>query len=247
MAVVAIQSVTAATARAGVTTSVAYSTTALDVSPTAIGAEISNTGTLIEANHFGGGGEAPLTLDNGLTFGTSISSLINPFGGFNAPWENPSGTIESGWLHNSADYRGYVITNSAYSDLLNHVWWIAYTASISDLEISGLTIGKTYRLQLISPDPAGGTVTVEGSTPYRWLGNDQVLSAIWTAQDSTLNMRLARWAPDHPNSDDGQGGEVYINGYALHEIPATVPEPSTLAIFSAGICLTGLNVRRRRK
>ncbi|MFM8253373.1 MAG: hypothetical protein ACKOBW_17415, partial [Planctomycetota bacterium] len=155
----AILGFTGTTVQAGVTT-VAYSTRTLDVSPSATGSEILNSGTLIEANHFGDGGESPLTLDNGLTFGTSISSLINPFGGFNAPWEDPNRTIESGWGHNSADDRGFTISNTAYNDLLNHVWWIAYTASISDLEISGLTIGKTYRLQLISPITASGTVTV---------------------------------------------------------------------------------------
>lgn len=227
---------------------VIFSTQTLDVSSTATGSEILNTGTLIEANHVGANGVLPVTLDNGLTFGISQTSLINPNGGFNYPVTESNPSV-SGWLHNSANNRGYDnILNSGFKGLMSSQWWIAYSASISDLEIGGLTIGHEYRLQLISENTAGGTVAVEGSDPYRWEGTasnaNQLLSATWVAEDTTLNMRLSRWAPNLPGSLAGQGGEIFFNGYALHTV--AVPEPSILVLLACGVPALLLGVRRRR-
>ena len=55
---------------------VTFSSTAMDVSATATGAEILNTGTLIAANHVGNGGQTAITLANGLAFGTSFAHLV---------------------------------------------------------------------------------------------------------------------------------------------------------------------------
>ncbi|MEP2774643.1 MAG: PEP-CTERM sorting domain-containing protein [Luteolibacter sp.] len=220
-----------------------FSVTSLDISPTATGAEILNTGTLVEANHVGAGGQTTITLNSGLTFGISQDSFINPNGGFQAQWEGP-GPYTTGWHHNSADDRGRTFADGAFSELMNHVWWIAYSASKSELQISGLTVGHTYRLQLISENPADGMVEVEGSSPFQWSGNDSVLSAEWIAGDDTLNMVLSRYLPN-PETGEGQGGEVFFQGYALHDlgIVEVVPEPAAALLSGVGF----LSLLRRRR
>ncbi len=194
-------------------TATVFTTTPLNVSATATGAEILNTGTLIEANHVGAGGEAPLTLANGLTFGISTASLINPNDGNQDAF--PVSLGSTGWRHNSSDNQGYAITNSAFNNLMNHAWWMGYTDSRSDMCINGLTIGRTYRLQLISEAPNNGTVALEGSPETTWSGNPSVMTVTWTAQDTSLNMQYSR---KQQASSGGQGDEVHFQGYALHDI-----------------------------
>jgi len=194
-------------------TGIVFTTTPLNVSATATGAEILNTGTLIEGNHVGAGGEAPLTLSNGLAFGVSTASLINPNDGNQEAL--PVSFRSTGWRHNSADNRGYAISNAAFNNLMNHAWWMCFTDSRSDMCINGLTIGHSYRLQLISEAPNNGTVAVEGSPEATWSGNPSVMSATWTAQDTSLNMQYTR---KQQASSGGQGDEVYFQGYALHDV-----------------------------
>jgi hypothetical protein len=187
---------------------VTFTTTPLDVSTSATGAEILNTGTLIAANHVGNGGQIPITLANGLALGISTAHLV------------------TGWAHNAGDTGVATITNPAYSNLINSRWWVAYTDSRSDMVINGLVIGNTYRLQLISVEPNSGTVAVEGSPEYTWSGNNTMLTATWTAEDTTLNMQYSRKQQSSPG---GQGGEVRFNGYALHDIT----QPGSLKNFTS--------------
>ncbi len=187
---------------------VTFTTTPLDVSSSATGAEILNTGTLIAANHVGNGGQIPITLTNGLAFGTSTAHLV------------------TGWGHNAGDTGVATITNPAYSNLINCRWWVAYTDSRSDMVINDLVIGNTYRLQLISVEPNSGTVAVEGSPEYTWSGNNTLLTATWTAEDTSLNMQYSRKQQSSPG---GQGGEVRFNGYALHDIT----QPGSLKNFTS--------------
>lgn len=194
-------------------TGIVFTTTPLNVSASATGAEILNTGTLIEANHVGAGGETPVTLSNGLTFGTSTASLLNPDGGNQEAL--PVSFRSTGWRHNASDDRGYTITHAAFNHLMNHAWWMCYTDSRSDMQIDGLTIGRSYRLQLISEAPNDGTVTVEGSPEMTWSGNPSVLAVTWTAADTSLNMQYSRRQQASPQ---GQGEEVMFQGYALHDL-----------------------------
>lgn len=180
------------------TTGVTFSTTPLSVTAGATGAEILNNGTLIAANHVGNGGQTAITLANGLVFGTATTHLVRGW--------NP---------HNASDAGVATITNAAFSNLINSRWWVAYTDSRSDMEISGLVVGNTYRLQLISILPNSGTVSVEGSPETTWTGNNTILTATWTANDTTLNMQYSRKQQASPG---GQGAEVQFNGYALHDI-----------------------------
>lgn len=237
---------------------VTFATTALNVTAAGTGAEILNTGTLIEANHVGQTTPAAtITLANGLTFGGSTASMIRPNGpNFQAEWEyNGTQTYQTGWGHNSSNNRGYSITNAAFDHLMDHAWWIAYSGSRSDLVIGGLVVGHTYRLQLISENPANGTVSVEGGPATTWSGANTVMSAIWMAQDTTLNMQLSRKV-DNRLTGAGQGGEVFFQGYALHDVTAlTAPlAPSGLAAsagsntvtltWSASAGATGYKVKR---
>ncbi|MCX6878404.1 MAG: DUF6288 domain-containing protein [Verrucomicrobia bacterium] len=208
-------------------TGIIFATTTLNTATTATGAEILNTGTLIAANHVGNGGQTTITLANGLTFGTSITHLINPNGGNQEILPVESRT--TGWGHNAGDSGIATITNPAFSNLINSRWWVAYTDSRSDMAITGLVIGNTYRLQLISVAPNSGTVAVEGSPEYTWSGNNTMLTVTWVAADTTLNMQYSRKQQASPG---GQGGEVSFNGYALHNIsPASTLKDITSFTF----------------
>ena len=188
------------------------SVTTLDVSAAATGAEIANSGTLVEANHFGNATDgmqatATITLANGLTFGTDVTHMTSGW----SPW------------HGTASWSGMsAITDLNYRSLMSDTFWIAYGNSVSYLDIPNLTVGHSYRLQLISVAPQGSSVVVEGASPVTWSGNStpSVLTYYWTAADTTANVVLTR-----------TGGEINFNAYALHDItPVSAPPvPSNLA------------------
>ncbi|MEI6605157.1 MAG: DUF2341 domain-containing protein, partial [Verrucomicrobiota bacterium] len=177
----------------------AQAVTQLNISASGNGAEILNVGTLVAANHFGGvsdGMSAPaaVTLDNGLTFGTSTAHLTYNW----AP------------VHSTAAWSGAsAITNVPYKTLLSNVFWLAGTQT-PQLNIPGLIQGHTYRLQLISDDPQNAAVTVEGN-PLSWTGSTpSVLTVVWFQEysaDTVANIIISRTA-----------GEIKFNGYALHDL-----------------------------
>lgn len=205
------------------TAAVTFNQAGMNVTVTGTGSEILNTGTLVEANHVGNAldtvmqSAGTVTLDNGLAFGNSITG-INIGGPFHS-------TISD------AQTRAPLVTNSAFDALTSSYIWIAYSNSVSSLTINSLTVGQDYRLQLVSGAPAGGsgltTVSVEGDTTS-WSGTNSLLTATWTATDTTANIILSR-----------VGGEIEFNAYALH----AVPEPSALLLGSVGVFTL---LRRRR-
>ena len=179
----------------------------LDVTAQGTGAEILNTGTLVEANHFGGAGVAPITLDNGLTFGTSTAALIGNWGAQNTNSDaqnlvpNVNGSTPFGKL------------------MRNYRWNSVQTASAA---ISGLTVGHTYRLQWISASPRGGNISVEGSPSTALTGasdHPTVLTFTWTATDDTANILVTR--QNSPHYGGGYDSEMLWNGYALHDMSVT--------------------------
>ena len=185
--------------------------TTLNVTAAGTGLEILNTCTLVAANHFGGpdttwGASSPVTLNNGLTFGTSAAGMTDNW------------ATTGSWtpMHSTAtDQQGKVgsLTDANFGALMRSYIWIAYGSSVSWLDIPNLTAGHTYRLQLISPDPEGSSVTVEGGTPVAWAGTiPSLLTYYWTAADTTANVVLTR-----------TGGEIEFTGYALHDITVTGP------------------------
>jgi|GEM_PF-2538371 len=179
----------------------------LDVTAQGTGAEILNTGTLVEANHFGGAGVAPITLDNGLTFGTSTAALIGNWGGqnTNSDAQNLVPNVNGG---------------TPFGKLMrNYRWNSVQTASAA---IPGLTVGHTYRFQWISASPRGGNISVEGSPSTALTGasdHPTVLTFTWTATDDTANILVTR--QNSPHYGGGYDSEMLWNGYALHDMSVT--------------------------
>ena len=154
----------------------------------------------------------PVTLDNGLTFGTNT-------------WH-----MTSGWypMHSTSnDVHGHVtaVTNPNFGTLMRSYFWMTDPSSVSHLDIPGLTPGGVYRLQLISTDPEDCTVTIEGCTNVTWSGSvPSVLSFTWSAIDTEANVVIAR-----------TGGEIDFTGYVLQQV--VVPEPTAAVAAVIGFVL----------
>jgi len=190
---------------------VVFTYTALNTTVGATGAEILNTGTLVEANHFYGT-NAPVSLANGLTFGTNWSHTI------------PAGW--SGGQNTSTDSNNNVplLTDStAFGKLMRNYTWSS--GETDTLTVPGLTPGHIYRLQLISVAGKNAGVVVESSPSTAWTdgynGTPSLLTAIWVqgAADTVLNVGLTR---NHSFSG-AHDNELEANGYALHDITPNSP------------------------
>jgi hypothetical protein len=199
---------------------VTFTQSTMDITSSGTGAEILNTGTLVEANHFGTAprfleAAAPVTLDNGLTFGNSVANV----------------SIGGAQNATNSDSKGFTpaVTNTAFDTFASTYIWIAYSNSVSTITIPGLTIGQEYRLQMISFGSANAGVSVEGDTTT-WSNSNSLFTADWIAGDTVANIIISR-----------NGGEVNFNGYALHAIP----EPS--AALLGGLGALALLRRRRNK
>ena len=192
----------------------------LNVTATGTGAEILNDGTLVAANHFGNDSDgmqavAPVTLDSGITFGTNTAHMTP------GAWSTPPSWNQMHATASDSQNRVPSITNVNFATLMRAYLWVAYGSSVSDLDIPGLTVGHTYRLQLISPDPENCTVSVEG-TNVTWSGTaPSLLTFTFAAVDTVANVVLTRTA-----------GEINFTGYALHDM--TPSGPSAVLAFQAG-------------
>jgi len=205
-----------------ITPYVAFATTTIPATSGATGAEILNTGTLVAANHFGSTAVASATLANGLTFGTSTAHLT----GYN------TGAWGGGGQRTDSDAQGLVSAltgGTAFQKLMRSYIWGSQESSL--LDIPGLVAGHVYRLQLISDSPRGVGVSVEGGAPVTWAdtyaGTPSVLSATWTAADTTANVVVTR---NHGFSG-AHDNEILITGYALHDV---TPPPTPPGVDNAG-------------
>ena len=185
-------------------TAVTWAETLLDVSTTATGIEIANDGTLVRAHHFGNAGvitdvtvhEVPFTkggsAENGLTDTAMGGTWVGGWSGWNGNWSLAS------------------ITDPACNQLISSM---IMASSSSTITIGSLTVGHTYRLQLISNNPRHGQIGVEGAT-HTLSGGDNakpvLLAATWVAGDDTLNMSML-------NND------MHFNAYALHDLAGAPP------------------------
>jgi hypothetical protein len=176
--------------------------TPLDTSAGASGLEIQNNGTLIRAYHFG---EAADVTVHGVPFkgaanAAGDSALSGPWGG--------SGVLDFYPAPSDAQYKKLV--NSLLQAPADA------TGIKPTLTIGDLTIGHTYRLQIICNLPRNGVVEMAGGK-HR-LANGEVktpalLTATWEASTGTLNMRwIGQGVPGTP---------VHFTAYALHDLGVT--------------------------
>ena len=190
---------------------VSFATTVPAITATATGAEILSTGTLVAANHLGSSAVAPVTLSNGLIFGISAAHLTSGWG--------------STSQRTNTDAHGKVpLVNSAtpFGTLMRSYGWSSSTYYY--LDIPGLTLGHSYRLQLISPNPANCKVTVEDAPSVTWSDTTpSLLTASWTAGSAVANIVLTRTA-----------GEIDVTGYALHDVTPGFQPVSTGLTATAG-------------
>ena len=213
-------------------TIVAVALTPLDVSGSGTGAEIQNTGTLVEANHFGSS-SAQLTLDNGLVFGTSTAHLTQSPGG--------------GSTNSDSQALVPLLTDATDFDRLmrSYIWGGSQTATLA---IPGLTPGHTYRLQWITSNPRGGNIALEGNPSAPLTGSSDaptLLSFTWVANDATANVLITR--QNNPSYGGTHDSEILFNGYALHDMgvimpPAvisSVPASQTIPITTPSVTLSG--------
>jgi hypothetical protein len=181
------------------------------------GPHLGHDGTLVEANHFGPTATvASLTLDSGLTFGALGSSQTR----FSVTG-NPT------LAYSTSTATASTVTDSAYKALLqNQVNSVSSNASCA-LTLPGLTIGRTYRIQLIS-DGFPGDLSVEGGSAVNYyFSGDCVSAATWTAADTIGNVNFLM----------GYGATTLsLKGYALHDITtlATRAAATATAAISNG-------------
>lgn len=173
------------------------------------GAEILNDGVLVEANHFGPTATvASITLGNGLTFGALGASQTR----FTVTG-NPTLTYSTSTATASS------VTNAAYKALLQNQVNSVTAGAACALTIPNLTVGRTYRIQLIS-DGVPGSIAVEGGTAVNYyFTGDNVSAATWTAADTIGNITV------NVNS----GSTLNLRGYALHDITTLVTRTTATA------------------
>lgn len=113
------------------------------------------------------------------------------------------------------------------------------TTDVYTLNISGLTIGDSYRLQLLFQNDINSTgehsvISIQ-STEFTvtGIGTPQNIIVEFTALSSTEVVSFL---------DDGD--RVVLNGYAVHA--SAVPEPGSAAVI-IGAGVLGLTVTRRRR
>ena len=187
------------------------------------GAEILNDGMLVEANHFGPtAAVASVTLANGLTLGALGASQTR----FTVTG-NPTLT------YSTITATASSVTDTAYKALLQNQVNSVTTGATCALTLPGLTVGRIYRIQLIS-DGFPGSISVEGDTAVNYyFTGDTVSAATWTAADTIGNITL----------NVSSGSTLSLKGYALHDITTLATRSTATATASiADGAVTGFTV-----
>lgn len=181
---------------------------------------ILNSGTLVIANDLGA---APSNVTiNGVTFGTSQSGLTN--------LTNGGGDFSVDPFSANLD--------AILSDLV-----FAPNSSGAQLNLSGLTNGQDYRLQLLFSNDSNNT----GNNINVVLGGDNYHLSGWQTQAINLQLAFTATASTqqiqlNPGAgSDSNTGRAVLNAYAVHQVG--VAEPGTLGLMG----LSALLFAKRRK
>lgn len=181
-------------------------------------ADILKTGTVLEANSVGGLRQAVSI--SGISFGTSEAAL--------------GGMVDSG-----GDFSGQFANGSAMDKLFSSLAF--QNGSSSSLNLTGLTSGATYFLQLFLQNNINSTgkssaVTLQNQTyDIANFGNDSdYLRINFTATSSSQFISFGKNSSSEPD-------RMVLNAYALETAAPPVPTPGTLPLLGiAGVALAWL-------
>ena len=217
-----------------------FTETSLNVAAGATGAEIQNDGTLVRAYHFGGNGITDITV-NGVLFKNGGQAGAFADSAMTGTWDGGWGP---GWggFGATGDY-GQLISAMVAAKHAGALGGAATTGTaVSTITLGGLTVGHTYRLQLISNSTRNAAVEIEGATYVAIHGDESPswISATWVAGDDTLNVG---WIGQ--SHSDGP----HFCGYAVHELSpqnqapvATAQSVTTAEDTAKAITLAGTDV-----
>ncbi len=167
--------------------------------------DILNDGTFIAASNFG---SSPVAASvNFVPFGTSQA-------GFGGPWDPGVGDFSTDAFSTDLDA---LLSSLQFSDTLSPVTF----------SVAGLTVGQTYRLQLLFSNDLNLTgnnisVSIQGDTYVLngWQDNAINLRAEFVASSSSVVVTFQPGPTYVPGSDPAdEPGRAVLNAYALHEGP----------------------------
>lgn len=201
-------------------------------------AQLTTTGALVDAAHFGADTEADVTA-NGITFvsrdGSSPTLVIG--GAPGAPYYHAD--LYQAFSH-LAGYTTITGMSEADQELMFDSVVYGPGAGNSLVTLSGLVSGHVYEMQLLLVDDRFGGYNTYISDltappfygPYDWSNNAvQLITGTFTADDATQTFRHYV----------GGSNNAQINAYQLRD--TSVPEPATGLLGSIGLLAL---LRRRR-